>query len=85
VAVLAICDGLVWAETGRGDAGVGWVVSLFERDLRAAEAGTADFVLFIWQISFSAAAFDCFGNAWGCRSMRHFSGQGWSGYGHNEL
>ena len=55
---------LRWAgvgRTGRGHAGVGRIVSLFERNLRAAEAGTAHIFSLYLATVFQRSAVDCIG------------------------
>src|SRR5260370_13592408 len=60
------CAGrLGWAGMGgawRGDAGVGRVVSLFERDLRSAEVGTSGFLSIYLATLIQRSAFDCLGS-----------------------
>src|ERR1035437_6527591 len=45
----------------RGDAGVGRVVSVFERDLRAAEVGASCFLPLYLATLIQCSTFDCFG------------------------
>src|ERR1017187_9822768 len=55
---------LRWAgvgRTGRGDAGVGRVVPVFERDLRAAEVGTSCFLPLYLATLIQRSTLDCFG------------------------
>src|SRR5258708_6317995 len=56
---------LRWASVGgawRCDARVGRVVSIFERDLRAPEAGTSGFIPFYLATILQRPAVDCFGS-----------------------
>ena len=56
---------LRWASLGgawRGHAGIGRVVSLFERDLRAAEVGAGRILPFYLATILQRPAFDCFGS-----------------------
>ncbi len=58
-AVLAICDGLVWAELGAAMPGSGGSISILERDLRAAEVGSRGFLPLYLAIIIQRSAFDC--------------------------
>src|ERR1035438_4358952 len=57
--------------TGRGDAGVGRVVPLFERDLRATEVGTRCFLPLYLAAFLQRSAFDCLGSG-GALAIRIF-------------
>src|ERR1035441_10828442 len=57
---------------GRGNAGVGRLVPVFERDLRAEEAGSAHFISLYLATLVQRAAFDCFGGDWTVAVCRFF-------------
>src|SRR5271165_1291570 len=74
-AVLAICDGLVWAELGAAMPGSGGSYRYLKEIYGPQTLGRLLSFLFIWQISFSAPL----SIASGCIGLAHYAGYLWPG------
>src|SRR5271166_1589639 len=74
-AVLALCDGLVWAELGAAMPGAGGSYRYLKEIYGPNSLGRLLSFLFIWQISFSAPL----SIASGCIGLAHYAGYLWPG------
>ena len=69
-ALLAVCDGLVWAELGAAMPGSGGSYRYLREIYGPQQMGTADFVSVYLASFVQRAAFDCYRDASGWRDMR---------------
>ncbi len=74
-AVLALCDGLVWAELGAAMPGAGGSYRYLKEIYGPNSLGRLLSFLFIWQLSFSAPL----SIASGCIGLAHYAGYLWPG------
>ena len=74
-AVLALCDGLVWAELGAAIPGAGGSYQYLKQCYGPNSLGRLFSFLFIWQLSFSAPL----SIASGCIGLAHYAGYLWPG------
>jgi amino acid transporter len=74
-AVLALCDGLVWAELGAAMPGAGGSYRYLKEIYGPRTLGRLLSFLFIWQLSFSAPL----SVASGCIGLSHYAGYLWPG------
>jgi amino acid transporter len=74
-AVLALCDGLVWAELGAAMPGAGGSYRYLKEIYGPHSLGRLLSFLFIWQLSFSAPL----SIASGCIGLAHYAGYLWPG------
>jgi len=74
-AVLALCDGLVWAELGAAMPGAGGSYRYLKEIYGPQKLGRLLSFLFIWQLSFSAPL----SVASGCIGLSHYAGYLWPG------
>src|SRR5271165_4184337 len=74
-AVLALCDGLVWAEFGAAMPGAGGSYRYLKEIYGPNSLGRLLSFLFIWQLSFSAPL----SIASGCIGLAHYAGYLWPG------
>src|SRR5256885_13843531 len=77
-AVLAICDGLVWAELGAAMPGSGGSYRYLKEIYGPQKLGRLVSFLFIWQLSFSAPLLLASGRVWLSRHAAFF----WLGFEH---
>src|SRR6476660_3037157 len=77
-ALLAVCDGLVWAELGAAMPGSGGSYRYLKEIYGPQKLGRLISFLFIWQLSFSAPL----SIASGCVGFAKYASYYWQGLGH---